>query len=204
MFRKAFKGEMADGQPIKVLIIGESHYEENTVIEGTSDVVNYLAVEGNDNGTQFYKNIMKTFGYDITPEQRKLFWSKVYFGNYVSELCGKRENNVAAQLIKKNKKQYNNDLFDFVNDNEIDIVFCFSRLVYDNLPSAAAGEKEEVLIKHKTNSLKRFKYHACIEHGNCDIVLKKPLKVFGLRHSSAGFSSTVYSDYLKDIICGTI
>lgn len=197
MFRNEFVGENAAMQSVKVLILGESHYESETKIDGTADVVKYLAVQGKDNRTQFYKNIMRAFGYDPTPEQRKLFWNKVYCGNYVSDLCGIRGNNTAAKRIKTNRKRYNDELFSFINDKGIDVVFCFSRLVYRNLPSAAAGEKEDSLIESATNRLTRFQYNAGIEHGDCGVLLKKPLTVYGLKHPSAGFSPAVYSSFLS-------
>ena len=197
MFADVYQGEQAAKQPIHVLILGESHYESASKINGTADVVRYLAVEGNDTNTQFYKNIMKTFGCDPTPEQRQLFWNKVYCGNYVSDLCGIRGNNTAAKRIKTNRKRYNDELFSFINDKGIDVVFCFSRLVYRNLPSAATGEKEDSLIESATNRLTRFQYNAGIEHGDCGVLLKKPLTVYGLKHPSAGFSPTVYSSFLS-------
>ena len=198
MFKNVFVGENAAKQPVKVLILGESHYEGNGKIEGTHGVVDYLAVFGNDNDTRFYKNIMKAFGYDITLEQRKRFWSKVYCGNYVSDLCGIRESNPAAEKIKYNRKQYNNELFTYINGHEIDVVLCFSRLVYNNLPSDADGEKDEIIIKHKTNYLKKIEYHANTEHKICSVTLIKPLTVYGLKHPSAGFSASVYCDYFKN------
>lgn len=197
MYKGVFIGNSAAKQPIKVLILGESHYESKSEIESTADVVNYLAIQGNDECTQFYKNIMKTFGYDTTLSQRELFWSKVYCGNYVSELCGVREDNTAAKMIKENKEQYNDALFTFINANEIDVVFCFSRLVYKNLPSATNGEKEKLIIGHKTNSLKQFNYQAGVKRDGCSVLLKKPLTVYGLRHPSSGFSPAVYYDYFK-------
>lgn len=202
MFVDVYQGEQAAKQPIRVLILGESHYEGESKINGTADVVRYRAVEGNDNKTSFFKNIMKTFGYDPIPEQRLLFWSKVYCGNYVSELCGIRKNNTAADKIKNNRKRYNDELFAFVNDHDIDIVFCFSRLVYRYLPAATSGENEELLINHRTNSLKRFVYQAGVEHNECGIVLKKPLVIYGLKHPSAGFSPTVYRDYFDAVKLG--
>lgn len=198
MFKNVFVGENAAKQPVKVLILGESHYEHNGKIDCTDGVVKHLAIDGNDQKTQFYKNILRTFNYDITPEQRKLFWNKVYCGNYVSKLCDTRKNNIARDLIKDNKKIYNDELFDFINKNRIDVVLCFSRLVYNNLPSAADGEKDEIIIKHKTNYLKKIEYHANIEHKICSVTLIKPLTVYGLKHPSSGFSASVYCDYFKN------
>lgn len=206
MYDNVFVGENANIQPKRILILGESHYEENGEIDGTDSVVKYLAINGNDNETQFYKNIMRTFGYEITAESRKDFWSKVYCGNYIDDPCGKGKDNPASKKVKEdentkreNRTKYNNSLFNFINKNEIDIVFCFSRLVYNNLPGFAKGESEETLIKHKTQYLKKFTYKSNRAHKKCDIQLKKPVIVYGLKHPSSSYSYKVYYEqYFKD------
>ena len=77
MYDNVFIGENAHNQPKRILILGESHYEESGKIDGgTASVVKYLAINGNDNKTQFYKNIMRTFGYEISKESRNEFWNK--------------------------------------------------------------------------------------------------------------------------------
>ena len=202
MFKNVFIGKNAKNQSKRILILGESHYEEIGEIDGTESVVKFLAVEGNDTEkkTMFYKNIMKTFGYDVTPENRKLFWNKVFCGNYVDTLCGKGENNTAKHHITNNRKNYNNSLFDFINKNGIDIVFCFSRLVYNNLPGFAKGEKEEKLINHKKLYLNKSEYRPEYIHKWCDIRLNKQLTVYGLKHPSAFYSSEKYSEALKNEI----
>lgn len=196
MFKNLYIGDKAANQSVKVLILGESHYESDGEIDGTAGVVNYLAVQGNDNNTQFYKNIMRTFGYEITLEQRNLFWNNIYCGNYISELCGIRENNTAAKKIKAERRRYNNELFTCIDHNKIDVVICFSRLVYNNLPGFAENETEEVLIAHPSNSLKKFMYYAG-SHKNCDVDLERNVTVYGLRHPSAGFSPSTYWEYFK-------
>lgn len=199
MYKNVFVGENASKQPKRILILGESHYEEDGEIDGTDGVVKHLALNGNDDKTQFYKNIMKTFDYEITPEKRKLFWNKVYCGNYVDDLCGKGENNPAKELIKDNQIKYNDSLFSFINENEIDIVFCFSRLVYNNLPGFAKGESEELLIEHKTQYLKRFTYKPNCAHKKCDIQLKKTVTIYGLKHPSSSYSYiTYYEQHFKN------
>ncbi len=202
MFKNVFIGENAKNKSKRILILGESHYEEAGEIDGTESVVKFLAVEGNDTEkkTMFYKNIMKTFGYDITPENRVLFWNKVFCGNYVDKLCGKGENNTAKHHIHHNRNVYNNKLFDFINENEIDIVFCFSRLVYNNLPSFAKSEKEIKLITYPQLYLNKFTYQPNCNHKWCDVQLKKQLTVYGLKHPSAFYNPETYSEAIKNEI----
>lgn len=202
MFKNVFIGENAKNQSKRILILGESHYEESGEIDGTESVVKFLAVEGNDTEkkTMFYKNIMLTLGYDVTPENREFFWNKVFCGNYVDELCGKGENNTAKYHISENRKKYNNDLFSFINKNEIDIVLCFSRLVYNNLPSLTKGEKQERLTGHRTQYLNKCEYQAERVHKWCDVQLNKQLTVYGLKHPSAFYSPEIYFEALKNEI----
>ena len=110
MYDNVFIGENAQNQTKRILILGESHYEESGKIDGgTASVVKYLAINGNDNKTQFYKNIMRTFGYEISKESRNEFWNKVYCGNYVNDPCGKGKNNPAKSEISKNRTKYNDN-----------------------------------------------------------------------------------------------
>lgn len=199
MYDNVFVGKNANKQPKRILILGESHYEEDGKIDGTDGVVKHLAINGNDKETQFYKNIMLTFGYEITEENRKEFWSKIYCGNYVNKPCGKGKNNAAKTHINENRIEYNDSLFNFINESEIDIIFCFSRLVYNNLPGFAKGESEELLIEHKTQYLKRFTYKPNCAHKKCDIQLKKPVTVYGLKHPSSSYSYiTYYEQHFKN------
>lgn len=202
MFKNVFIGENAKNQSKRILILGESHYEETGEIDGTESVVKFLAVEGNDTEkkTMFYKNIMKTFGYDANLMNRKLFWDKVFCGNYVDELCGKGKNNTAEHHISNNRKNYNNSLFDYINKNEIDVVLCYSRLVYNNLPSFSKDEKEEKMINHKKLYLYKSEYQPQYIHKWCDVLLNKHLTVYGLKHPSAFYSFEIYSEVLKNEI----
>lgn len=202
MFKNVFVGKNANKQSKRILILGESHYEETGEIDGTESVVKFLAVDGNDTkmNTMFYKNIMKSFGYDVTPENRLLFWSKVFCGNYVNTLCGKGKSNTAEHHITQNRKNYNNALFDFINENEIDIVICFSRLVYNNLPGFTKREKEEKLTNHQTQYLNKCEYQPECTHNWCDVQLKKQLTVYGLKHPSKFYCPEIYSEILKSEI----
>ena len=201
MYDNVFVGENAHNQPKRILILGESHYKEDGEFEGTASVVKYFAIDGNGkkNDKKFYHYIMRTFGYELTEESSKEFWNKVYCGNYVCELCGKGKDNPAKKLIKDNRANYNDSLFNFINENEIDIVFCFSRLVYNNLPGSAKGENEEKLFKHNTQYLNRYTYQPDCNHKHCNITLNKKLTVYGLKHPSSAYSYEIYREQLKKI-----
>ncbi|MBQ8183276.1 MAG: hypothetical protein IJ025_05180 [Clostridia bacterium] len=199
MFKNVFVGKNAKNQSERILIFGESHYEESGEINGTADVVESLAVCGNDaeKNTEFYKNIMKTFGYNISPEERVIFWNKVFCGNYVEELCGKGKDNTAKYHIAENREKYNDDLFRFVNENEIDVVFCFSRLVYNSLPCFTKGENEMKLVEHPQQYLNKFTYLPKCHHKKCTVQLRKRLTVYGLKHPSSYYNSELYYEAIK-------
>lgn len=200
MYDNVFVGENANKQPKRILILGESHYKEDGEFDGTASVVKYFAIDSNGKkkDKKFYHYIMRTFGYEITEESSKEFWNKVYCGNYVCELCDKGKDNPAQELVEKNKIEYNDSLFNFINEHEIDIVLCFSRLVYNNLPDFAKGENEEKLFKHRTQYLNKYTYRPDCEHKNCTVKLNKPLIVYGFKHPSRYYSYESYHSALEN------
>lgn len=200
MYDNVFIGENAHKQPKRILILGESHYKEDGEFDGTASVVKYFAIDSNGKkkDKKFYHYIMRTFGYEITEESSKEFWNKVYCGNYVCELCDKGKDNPAQELVEKNKIEYNDSLFNFINEHEIDIVLCFSRLVYNNLPDSARGENAEKLFKHRTQYLNKYTYQPDCEHKNCTVELNKPLIVYGFKHPSKYYSYESYHRALKN------
>ncbi|MDE6724279.1 MAG: hypothetical protein K2J79_01625, partial [Ruminiclostridium sp.] len=178
MYRKEFKGKYAEDQKVRILILGESHHwsdednnkseEERQEKENTYTtfkvVNNYLENYNNhfgndrDRAYRFFEYIVRTF--DIDPEeQRNDFWNRVYFGNYIDRLCGVR-NDAAKKLLKieENRKKYNEQLFSFIREKEIDIVFCFSRKVYNHLPALENDDKEEVDEEKDTHRLNKRTY----------------------------------------------
>ena len=153
MYKGVFVGKNAKSQAKRILILGESHHwcEEDWSLqpgetkeqaeerrrkkeEGykTENVVkryfeNYSKRRDRDKAYRFFDYIVRTF--DVEAEtHREEFWNKVYFGNYVKELCGVRDTQ-AKTAINKKYEQYNQSLFRFIKDNAIDYVFCFSRRV---------------------------------------------------------------------------
>lgn len=176
---------------VKVLILGESHYDEasnygDKVSFSTAGVVDYYFKE-RKRWAAFFDKMAASFGYDR--ENARSFYEQVYFANYVDVVCGIQNNNCASYYINKNRRQYNNELFEFINKNDIDVVVCFSKRVYDNLPSLGAETEKcysEPIGKlgNRINKLGSCFYCHDVEHGFCDVKLKSDLKVYGIRHPS--------------------
>ena len=105
--------------------------------------------------------------------------------------------NRAEQYMKANRTEYNNQLFDFINNHGIDTVVCFSIATFWNLPATADSDRDTYkeielpLIGGRRNIIYYYSYSPYVSHGYCDINLEKPLKVYGIRHPSAkgGFNA---------------
>lgn len=187
-----------------ILILGESHHhtKSNDPKYTTENVVKNYFHNPSDPDYRFFDKIAACFGY--SPDEREVFWNKVWFGNYVDESnCGIATDR-AKKLIKENRKKYNKKLFEFVNQKGIDIVFCFSRLVYKNLPSQASFEDKPVRFdvpKTGNDWIGKFIYKPGTRP-NGDLGLNKELIVYSFRHPSArcGFRLEHYMDYLQNEI----
>lgn len=231
-----FKGEKAEYQKIKVLILGESHHWSNEdwrLAEGetkaqaaekrkvkaanyrTKNVVknyllNYAKNTDRDKAYCFFDKIVKAFGFN--PEtHREYFWNNVWFGNYIDELCGVGDSQATDLLAEeKNRIRYNDELFEFVANAKIDIIFCFSRRVYNKLPSLekATGEKEEIINvgdflrtndgKPKKDYISYCKYLPG-SHKHTGKPLERTVEVYGMLHPSGqyGFAPENYAPELK-------
>lgn len=191
---------------IKVLILGESHYDEENgkgtnVTFPTSGVVEYY-FKKREKWAQFFDKMAASFGYSI--DNAKLFYEQICFGNYVDVVCGVGDNNCADYYINLNRKKYNSDLFKFVNEHGIDVIVCFSKRVYSNLPKL--GSKDEHWAREKigtigkrNNNLDICFYLQDVEHDFCDVKLQNSLKVYGVRHPSArgGFRADQVYQFMK-------
>lgn len=198
MHNGEFEGEKAKHQPLKVLILGESHYwgedkkEEDKL---TSKVMETYLSE--TYSYRFFDNIVRAFG--VAPEKRKDFWEKVWFGNYIDEPCGIRDTQ-ATKLLKQpgKREELNRQLFSFIEKNKIDVVFCFSRRVYDKLPplEESLGDSERKGEESDSHRLNVCVYEAG-KREKGSIALSKRVVVYGLRHPSQGFSYRRYKKILK-------
>lgn len=187
----------------RVLILGESHYvDEKSSIEETSGVVNRFI----NNSQVFFDRIAMSFNYDTS--EKNEFYQKVFFGNYIGKLCGKQDGK-AKQILSNNDNriEYNDELFKYVNNNKISTIVCFSKLVFNKLPSMNYKNGEE-WIEDKTITIGKKKsiFSHCIykknnAHNYCNIKLDNDLLVISLSHPSAacGYSVVEAKEYLSSI-----
>lgn len=234
MFPHEFCGDLVKDQKVKILILGESHHwepedygesEERITYRrckeaeySTDEVINRYLENCRNNGHPesahvFFDKIVRAFGIDPNIS-RDAFWHRVYFGNYIGQLCGVRDDRAVQLLKDKDKIVENNDkLFDYINDHDIEIVCCFSRRVYRKLPAFADPSREylapieNLFIRYKTGTVKRDRVTRCVylpdtPHKHTNIVLKKPLTVYGMLHPSGryGFEPQNYVSVLKNLI----
>ena len=197
MHEGVWKGQ--DAECYGVLLLGESHYDKDVHTEYDTKCVvcNYLSRQ-QETGRTFFDHITETFGYSVDDEEdKKTFWHKVWFGNYIDEKLLQYKDK-AADMIRKNRKTYNDDLFEFVNKNEIRTVFCFSRLVWENLPTEKKLKTEK--IGEMNNSpIEKCVYSKNTKYERTNVELKEDLTVYGLRHPSWCYSpGDAYEVLLKD------
>ncbi len=186
-----------------ILILGESHHHmvANDPDYTTEGVVKNYFLYPNDKDYRFFDKIANCFGYPS--EQREVFWNKVRFANYVTESNCDIQTDKAKELMKNNSEKYNQELFEFVNQNEIDVIFCFSRLVYKHLPRRASFEEKGVCFEtpkvgNVSDRIDKFVYKpGARPDGNT--ALKKQLTVYGFRHPSyrRSFSAENYREVLQ-------
>lgn len=190
----------------RILVLGESHYDENNIGEKvsfpTAGVVRHY-FEAREKWSQFFDKMAASFGYD--KENARDFYEQICFGNYVDVVCGIGDNN-AKHFIHLNRASYNDDWFGFVNSNEIDVIICFSKLVYNNLPGLNEAYPEEKCDKFyvgqiggRGNYIELCNYLPNIDHPSCSVRLNKPLMVYGIRHPSSqgGYNPEQVLQFMK-------
>lgn len=215
MHKDEFKGKQAEKQTVRILILGESHHYETESTQKTVDgYLDKCRKEGHaEKCHNFFDQIVRAFGKDPAID-REAFWSNVFLGNYIDELCGVGDSQATDLLAKReNRIRYNDDLFDFVATEKIDIIFCFSRRVYNKLPSLvkATGEYEKKTNvgdylqtkdgKPKTDYISYCKYLPG-SHKHTSKQLEKSIEVYGMLHPSGryGFAPENYAPELKKLI----
>ncbi|SHI69581.1 hypothetical protein [Pseudobutyrivibrio xylanivorans] len=202
-------GENVSTSKKKILILGESHYDEKK-LEGeevTEDCTRYVM---NSYFTKEYKyvffdRISASFGFKNHGDA-VVFYNKVYFGNYITHYCESHGGKVAEKMIKEHRTDYNNRLFKFINENKIDIVVCFSKRSYWSLPGRNELEDNGITYKingsgaRRSRTIHKYVYRKNLEHNGCDEILTNDLIVYGIAHPSDSFGyrpDAVY-EYLKD------
>lgn len=217
MYNGVYEGNKVKLLNKKILILGESHYLTNeNKIDATADVINdgYRKAPNNQSYLFFHK-IAQSFNVNTNNIDKEFseFWDFFYFGNYVPVPCGVN-NDKAKNYISANRTKCNHQLFDYINNNEIDIVFVFSRLTYNNLPSYSRKHIKQEKLKDADNGnltvgkskecrdwISHCKYLANIEHPNVDVILSKDIEVYGMRHPSArsGYRIENYCNILGEL-----
>lgn len=217
MHKGEYIGNHAAKQKKRILILGESHhisnnedspnrepgkvatYDTKEVVQEYLENYNNHAGEERKETLRFFDNIVRAFGID--PDVcRTNFWNGVYFGNYIDVLCGVRDS-AATRILKLHGKreELNNKLFSFIEKNEIDIVFCFSRKAYNNLPPVEVGDSED-----KGNVFDSHRIDKCVyckgQRNSVTVSLSKPVTIYGLKHPSQGFSYRRYQDKIAEIV----
>lgn len=209
MYTGVFEGKNAK----RILILGESHHYETESTQKTVDgYLDRCRREGHaEKCHKFFDQIVRAFG-KVPETEREIFWDHVWFGNYIDELCGVGDSRATNLLSEKDKRiRYNDDIFDFVASKEIDVIFCFSRRVYNKLPSLAKGEFDKEInvgafLRTKDGKPKKDYISYCKylpgSHEHTSKPLKKAVEVYGMLHPSGryGFAPENYAPELKKII----
>lgn len=220
MHHGVYIGKYAKDRSKKILILGESHHinkSDNSVAGVPANYTSASVVEEYlikakcgkvTNSLQFFSKIAESFGFDSEREEERLeFWKSVYFGNYVDVLCGIGDDKAEKQ-ISKNKKSYNDELFQFINENGIDIVCCFGRRVFNALPSLTNKSLEEqgrickdIYIGKTNDFIELCTYLPNVCHRGTSVELKKSVMVYSFRHPSArgGYRAENYVDVLNKV-----
>lgn len=197
MYPNAWMGKNFKETEKKVLILGESHY-------GSKDEIGKVAfttqgiVEGylREMKYLFFTRIAKTFGCE-SEEEIKEFYDHVCFGNYVNVVVDKDDKQRDGRsYIKNNKQIYNQELFDFCKSKSIDIIVCFSKEAYWNLPSGCGEDqgKETIHRGKRSIKIKKWLYKKGV------LELDKDLLVYGLPHPTGwpGYDAKlIYQEYIK-------
>ena len=209
MHNGVFEGERAKKQKARILILGESHHVSTDPKVTTDKVAGVPASYTTTSVVQehldkrkthdFLTKIAKTFG----AEEEDAFWQSVYFGNYIDVLCG-IGSSLAERQIADNRKEYNDQLFGFVNEHNISKIFCSSVLAYKNLPDLGDSEeskRETIGMRgNRRVFLRQCQYKAGTQHKGTSVILQQNLHVYGISHPQAkgGYSPEMYAIVLKN------
>lgn len=175
----------------RILILGESHYDED-IKQGsinkhiTSRIVEYLLEDNvTERWKEFFYNIAASFGYAKNNKDIREFYNKIYFANYVEESCGKGDKNKAEIYIKEKRDYYNKAVFEFCNEKNINIICSFSKKAYYAFPKVDKEHGEQVsnfsISPNYTVGKTYYKGGLIYDRR---IELKNDLLLYGLNHAS--------------------
>ena len=130
MHHGVFEGNKAKGQKMRVLILGESHHVSTDPSVTTDKIAGVPATYTTAAVVREHLEKRKTHDFltkiakSFDAEEEVEFWDSVYFGNYIDVLCG-IGNSFAEKQVEENRKEYNDQVFRFVNKYNISKIFCF-------------------------------------------------------------------------------
>lgn len=185
-----------------ILVLGESHYEEekdkgfeSSIL--TKDVVNNFLEYRNGNRKfahwmNFFTKVAHCVDDSYNNAQIIGFYEKIYFGNYIDVLCGLKDGFAVDYLFNQaNVEKLNDDLFNYVNKNSISDIICVSKLVFCKLPKFRSYENE---FLDEENKIVFIKYKANTEYEGCSILLNGDLNLYCIPHPSGfGFVPKYYN-----------
>ena len=218
MHHGVFKGKNAGTHSPRILILGESHHGDSQSSDAefgipasytTESVIkDYLSSPSNA-CYRYFDKIANSFGFETgSADLRNKFWDNVYFGNYIDVLCGVKTSDAKNTLTDSNVEQYNRELFDFINSENISVVVCTSVLVYRSLPAFESKEEKKSSTKtavgksgNKNVYYRTCNYCAGTEHGNVPH-LSHNVTICCIPHPSARakFVPEWFSPFLKGLI----
>lgn len=181
-----------------VLILAESHYSSvdkigQPVDYPTSNVIEeYL--EGQQLKTKLFTKIAKCFGYSRSTATN--LYNQIYFGNYIDRFCYIGKSNPAKQIVAENRMRFNDELVSFVNANNIEVIVCVSRLVFDNLPSEADSD---TWITDSSGLIDIYSYSPSVSRNNCSIPFDRRILIYGLPHLSARKTVLSYNEIKSEL-----
>ncbi len=212
MHKGIFIGENAKSRENRIMILGESHHTDGNnqteLIEAnykTSKVIADYYKNPHDKRYRIFDKIMLSF--EKSPNsltERKEFWESCFFANYIDVLCGVGNNTAKNNIYSNNNYiKYNNELFDYINKEKINTVFCFSRLVFNCLPNN--GIKQEIQCGQTgrwRDFILKAVYEPNIKYSKTDVVLDHSVCFYGMRHPAArcGYDPVKYSSVLKPVL----
>ena len=203
----------AEKHGLNILILGESHHVSTDPSVTTDKIAGVPATYTTASVVREHLEKRKTHDFltkiakSFDAGEEVAFWESVYFGNYIDVLCGIR-NSVAKNQIEynDNRIKYNDQLFQFVNEQKIEKIFCFSILAYKSLPTLTDNEEsiwETIGMRgNRRVFLRQCQYKAGVQHEGTSVILEKDLHVFGISHPQAqgGYSPEMYANALKNQI----
>ena len=188
-----------ENKGLKVMVLGESHYcgdecaecglastcKQNLCRKFTQDVITYyLDYLNGKEGVEFepWMNSFTKFGKALTGKDERSIdiWNSVIFYNYVQRAMN-------ASRISPSYKDFENSkdaFFEVLEKYQPDIIICWGKRLYDNLPGTDGKEGDDLEIEEEY--IETWIYRGTI-------------KVLTIYHPSAGFDWSYWHKVIKKL-----